>query len=49
MELTIDRDRATRLGVNVQMLDTLLNNAFSQRQIATLYHTLNQYHVVMSL
>ncbi|MGE1562855.1 efflux RND transporter permease subunit [Pantoea septica] len=47
--ITIDRDRATRLGVNVQMLDTMLNNAFSQRQVATLYHTLNQYHVVMSL
>ena len=47
--LTIDRDQATRLGVNVKMLDTMLNNAFSQRQIATLYHTLNQYHVVMSL
>ncbi|MBE5252684.1 efflux RND transporter permease subunit [Mixta mediterraneensis] len=47
--INIDRDRATRLGVDVQMLDTMLNNAFSQRQIATLYHTLNQYHVVMSL
>ncbi|MDX5630756.1 MULTISPECIES: multidrug efflux RND transporter permease subunit [unclassified Brenneria] len=47
--IDIDRDKATRLGVNVSMLDTLLNNAFSQRQIATLYHTLNQYHVVMSL
>jgi multidrug efflux pump len=47
--INIDRDRAKRLGVNVQMLDTMLNNAFSQRQVATLYHTLNQYHVVMSL
>lgn len=47
--ITVDRDRAQRLGVNLQMIDTLLNNAFSQRQIATLYHTLNQYHVVMSL
>ena len=47
--IAIDRDRATRLGVDVEMLDTLLNNAFSQRQIATLYHTLNQYHVVMAL
>ena len=45
----IDRDRATRLGLNVQTLDDMLNNAFSQRQIATLYQTLNQYHVVMSL
>ncbi|MXP52829.1 multidrug efflux RND transporter permease subunit [Pantoea sp. Seng] len=47
--INIDRDRAQRLGVNVQMLDTMLNNAFSQRQVATLYHRLNQYHVVMSL
>ncbi|WP_343552381.1 efflux RND transporter permease subunit [Pantoea sp.] len=47
--INIDRDRAKRLGVDVQMLDTMLNNAFSQRQVATLYHTLNQYHVVMSL
>ena len=47
--INIDRDRAKRFGVNVQMLDTMLNNAFSQRQVATLYHTLNQYHVVMSL
>ncbi|MDO6407632.1 efflux RND transporter permease subunit [Pantoea phytobeneficialis] len=47
--INIDRDRAKMLGVNVQMIDTMLNNSFSQRQIATLYHTLNQYHVVMSL
>jgi multidrug efflux pump len=47
--LTIDRDKATRLGVNTAMVDTLLNNAFSQRQIATRYKTLNQYHVVMTL
>ncbi len=47
--ITLDRDRATRLGVDVQMLDDMLNNAFSQRQVATLYKTFNQYHVVMSL
>ena len=47
--VTIDRDRAKRLGVNVEMVDTLLNNSFAQRQVATLYKTLNQYHVVMSL
>lgn len=47
--IAVDRDRATRLGVNVQMLDEMLNNAFSQRQIATMYQTLNQYHVVMSV
>ncbi len=47
--LTIDRDAATRLGVDVNTLDTMLNNAFSQRQVATIYKTLNQYHVVMNL
>lgn len=47
--INIDRDRAMRLGVDVTMIDTLLNNAFSQRQIATLYKTLNQYKVVMML
>ena len=47
--ITIDRDAAIRLGVNVRMLDTMLNNAFSQRQIATIYKTLNQYKVVMML
>lgn len=47
--INIDRDRATRLGVDVNMIDTLLNNSFAQRQVATLYKTLNQYHVVMSL
>lgn len=49
VSITIDRDRASRLGVDVQMVDTLLNNAFSQRQVATRYQTLNQYHVVMAL
>lgn len=47
--IQIDRELATRLGVDVSMLDTMLNNAFSQRQIATLYRTMNQYHVVMML
>lgn len=47
--INIDRDHAKRLGVDVNMIDTLLNNSFAQRQVATLFKTLNQYHVVMSL
>jgi multidrug efflux pump len=47
--LNIDRDKATRLGVNVKTIDAMLNNAFAQRQVATIYKTLNQYHVVMYL
>jgi multidrug efflux pump len=47
--LNIDRNRASQLGVSVKTIDTLLNNSFSQRQVATIYKTLNQYHVVMNL
>ncbi|MFF7709173.1 efflux RND transporter permease subunit [Pseudomonas sp. NPDC007930] len=47
--LTIDRAAAKRLGVTVEDIDTLLNNAFSQRDVATVYRTLNQYYVVMGL
>ncbi|EIK96644.1 multidrug resistance protein [Pseudomonas sp. M47T1] len=49
LKLHIDRAAASRLGVSVSDIDNLLNNAYSQRQVATLYKTLNQYHVVMGL
>ncbi|MCC7006156.1 MAG: multidrug efflux RND transporter permease subunit [Ottowia sp.] len=47
--LTIDRDYATSLGINMQMIDNTLNDAFGQRQVSTIYDTLNQYHVVMEV
>lgn len=47
--LDIDRGAAARLGVDMRMIASVLNNAFSQRQVATLYDTLNQYRVVMEL
>jgi multidrug efflux pump len=47
--LKIDREAARRLGVDMQTVAQLLNNSFSQRQIATLYDRLNQYRVVMEL
>jgi len=45
--LVIDRDTASRLGVTPQMIDAVLNDAFGQRQVSTIYMPLNQYHVVM--
>ncbi|MCM5703056.1 efflux RND transporter permease subunit [Larsenimonas salina] len=45
----IDRDRASQLGVNVAMVDTLLQNAFSQHQVASIYQGVNQYYVIMGL
>ncbi len=47
--LEVDRDQATRLGVSMRALDTALGNAFSQRQIATLYQQQNQYPVIMEV
>lgn len=47
--LDIDRQAARRLGVDMQAVTAVLNNSFSQRQIATLYHDLNQYRVVMEV
>ncbi|MDM1717244.1 efflux RND transporter permease subunit [Thiopseudomonas alkaliphila] len=47
--LAVDREQAARLGVDMAMVTALLNNAFSQRQVATIYETLNQYSVVMEL
>jgi multidrug efflux pump len=44
--LDIDRSTAGRLGVNVQAIDDTLYDAFGQRQVATLFSPLNQYHVI---
>jgi multidrug efflux pump len=43
----VDRDAAKRLGVSSSAIDAALYNAFGQRQVATIYTELNQYHVVM--
>jgi multidrug efflux pump len=47
--LTIDREAAQRLGVNMQVVAGVLNNSFSQRQVSTMYDEMNQYRVVMEL
>ena len=47
--LIVDRDQAKRLGVDMAMVTSVLNNAYSQRQISTIYDSLNQYQVVMEV
>src|SRR4051794_7656174 len=49
LTLQIDRQAASRLGVQVQDIDNALNNAFSQRQISTIYTQRNQYKVVLEI
>ncbi|HEY3971680.1 MAG TPA: multidrug efflux RND transporter permease subunit [Candidatus Sulfotelmatobacter sp.] len=48
-KLVIDRDTASRLGINAATLDNALYDAFGQRQVSTMYRPLNQYHVVMEV
>src|ERR1700704_1756305 len=47
--LVIDRPTASRLGVSVQAIDDTLYDAFGQRQVATLFTQVSQYHVVLEL
>jgi multidrug efflux pump len=47
--ITINRQAAARLGVKVQDINSALNNAFAQRQIATLYTDRNQYRVILEV
>jgi multidrug efflux pump len=47
--LVIDRDTASRLGITPQNIDDVLDDAFGQRQVSTIYTQLNQYHVVMEV
>ena len=49
VELEIDRDTASRLGLSAQDIDNALYDAFGQRQVSTMYTELNQYHVVMEV
>jgi len=49
MSLIYDRETMARLGISVQDANGLLNNAFGQRQISTIYQPLNQYKVVMQV
>ncbi|HXZ41266.1 MAG TPA: multidrug efflux RND transporter permease subunit [Terriglobales bacterium] len=49
LNVIIDRDTASRLGVAAQDIDNILYDAFGQRFVSTIYEQLNQYHVVMEV
>jgi len=49
IRLVIDRDAATRLGVDMATIASTLNSAFSDRQVSVIYQSLNQYRVVMAV
>ncbi|MHB2166779.1 efflux RND transporter permease subunit [Alsobacter sp. R-9] len=47
--VVVDREEAARLGVSMQDVSSALQNAFAQRQVATLYGRRNQYRVVLEV
>ena len=47
--MTVDRDEAARLGVDMALIASTLNSAFGQRQVSIMYGPLNQYRVVMAV
>ncbi len=49
VSVTIDRDAAARLGIPTRLVTSLLNDAYGQRQVSTIYQPLNQYHVVLEV
>ena len=47
--LTIDRDRAARFGIQPQVIDDTLYDAFGQRQIAQFSTQLNTYKLILEI
>ncbi len=47
--LVIDRDAAARFGIQPQVIDDTLYDAFGQRQIAQYFSQVNSYHLVMEV
>ncbi len=49
VHVKVDRDKCARLGVTVQQVEDLLNNAYAARQISTMYTPTNQYWVIIEV
>ncbi|MCO4890959.1 efflux RND transporter permease subunit [Cupriavidus sp. WGtm5] len=45
--LTIDRDKANALGVQMQDVRTALYTAFGERQVSTIYTPIDNYYVIL--
>ena len=47
IDVKIDRETASRMGISPQNIDDALYDAFGQRQVSTLYTQTNLYHVIL--
>src|SRR5262249_14442613 len=49
LQLKIDRDTASRYGIEPQLIDDTLYDAFGQRQVTQYFTQLNSYHVILEI
>jgi len=49
LDITVNRDAASRYGILPSMIDNTLGDAFGQRIVSTMFTPLNQYHVVLEV
>ena len=49
LRVEVNREVASRLGINPSVVDAILYDAFGQRVAAKIYTTLNQYYVILEV
>ncbi len=49
IQVDLDRDRISTLGLNVNQVETALYNAYGTRQVSQIYAPNNQYQVIMGV
>jgi HAE1 family hydrophobic/amphiphilic exporter-1 len=49
LNIEVNRETASRLGVDPALVDAILYDAFGQRHVARIYTTLNQYYVILEV
>jgi HAE1 family hydrophobic/amphiphilic exporter-1 len=49
LKIDVNRETASRLGVDPALVDAILYDAFGQRHVARIYTTLNQYYVILEV
>ena len=49
LQMKINRDTAARYGIQPQLIDDTLYDAFGQRQVAQYFTQLNSYHVILEI
>ena len=49
LNIDVNREAASRLGVDPALVDGILYDAFGQRHVARIYTTLNQYYVILEV